>query len=397
MKRVIKAILRRVYYCVIYFIGCWYRLFNKVKKNQILCWSYYGGKYACNPKYITEYLLNNHNGEYQIYWAFTNKDKFSVVPKQVKTCLMDSLRFIKLLNTSQIVITNARTGQKIQSMWKKRRNQRYIMTWHSSMGIKRIEKDVEKELSKSYCDGAKKDSKYCDLIFSGCKFRSEVIKRAFWYDGEILEKGTPRNDILFDKTRSQELKEKIFKQYSIPADAKILLYAPTFRKDHKLHYYKIDWDKVIPRLNEKFNGNFYILLRLHPNMTKITGMDELLSFDKVIDVTSYNDIQELLCVSDIEITDYSSSIYDMALTYKPCFIYATDYQTYDRGTYLSLDSLPFASSINTDELVTCIDNFDYDTYKANLSSFINDTLVSFENGNACKEFYLWMQRQVFSV
>lgn len=69
------------------------------------------------------------------------------------------------------------------------------MTWHSSMGIKKVEKDGN--LDAEYIEIAKSDSRMCDLILSGCKFRSNVIRSGFWYDGEILEKGTPRNDMLF--------------------------------------------------------------------------------------------------------------------------------------------------------------------------------------------------------
>lgn len=107
------------------------------------------------------------------------------------------------------------------------------------MGIKKIEQDAEENLSLSYINEAKYDSSICDLILSGCKFRTEVIKRAFWYDGEILEKGTPRNDVLFQD--HAELKQRIFAQCDIPKNAKILLYAPTFRKDMGLQYYKFNW------------------------------------------------------------------------------------------------------------------------------------------------------------
>lgn len=399
MKKIIKDILRPLYYCVIYSIlyvvGFIIRLFTKVKKRRILCWSYYGKKYSCNPRYITEYLLNNAQNEFDIYWAFTDKQKYCF-PK-IKTVSYKSLKFLFLLNTSEFIITNARTGMSIFIAWKKRKGQKYIMTWHSSMGIKAIEKDVEEKLGTAYVKMAKEDSKYCDLIFSGCKFRSEIIKRAFWYNGEILEKGTPRNDMLFDKSRFDELKNKIFKRYSIPSNAKILLYAPTFRKDHKLHYYKLDWNKIIKVLNSKFNEEFYILFRLHPNLIgQIQDNSFLINNPNVKDTTLYDDMQELLTISDILITDYSSSIFDMALTYKPVFIYATDYDTYDRGTYLPLDSLPFLFAQNEDQLIKNIEYFDNSTYRNNLKTFITETLGSFENGKACEEFYKWMKNHSIS-
>lgn len=44
---------------------------------------------------------------------------------------------------------------------------------------------------------AKVDFKKLDLFMSGCKFSTNIFKRAFLYYGEIFEYETPRNDILF--------------------------------------------------------------------------------------------------------------------------------------------------------------------------------------------------------
>ena len=106
---------------------------------------------------------------------------------------------------------------------RKRCGQKYVMTWHSSMGIKKVEKDVEDYLLPQYIESAQYDSSICDLILSGCSYRTEVIRRAFWYDGEILEKGTPRNDMLFVSQKT--FKDKICKKYNLNPDMKILLYA----------------------------------------------------------------------------------------------------------------------------------------------------------------------------
>ena len=51
-------------------------------------------------------------------------------------------------------------------------------------------------LPADYIKSAKEDSKKIDLLLSGCAFSTEVFRRAFWYDGEIMEGGTPRCDPL---------------------------------------------------------------------------------------------------------------------------------------------------------------------------------------------------------
>ena len=364
------------------------RCFTRINKKRILSWSYYYTKYSCSPRYITEYLLKEHPGKFELYWCFNKDVDVSQLPSEIKIVRWRTWKYLLILNSSAFLFTNTRTG-----LWKssfvKKKGQRYVMTWHSSMGIKKIEQDAEETLSLSYINEAKYDSSICDLILSGCKFRTEVIKRVFWYDGEILEKGTPRNDVLFqDHT---ELKQRIFAQCDIPKNTKILLYAPTFRKDMGLQYYKFNWDDVLPALEEKFGSPMFIFLRLHPNFCR-AGIDvsALCQCERVLDVTYYHDMHELLCISDVLITDYSSSLFDFSLLHKPCFIYATDYESYDRGTYFRLEELPFPLALNNAELFDVISQFDKEEYESKLTEFNKRILCSYETGKACEALYQWM-------
>lgn len=367
------------------------RSFTKVKKNRILCWSYFYTKYSCNPKYMTEYLLSEHPNEYEIYWCFRKDTIPDSLPEHIKIVKWRTWKYLVILNTAGFLFSNARTGTGISSFIK-RKHQRYIMTWHSSMGIKKIEQDAGNALSDGYIRIAKHDSSICNLILSGCRFRTDVIRRAFWYDGEILEKGTPRNDMLFKN--HNELKAKFFTEYNIPEGDGLLLYAPTFRGDYSLKYYKLDWDDMFTALSNKFGKEFHILLRLHPNFL-VNDFDGFVlnKHPKVIDVTHYQDIQELLCVSDILVTDYSSSMFDFALLYKPCFIYATDYMDYDRGTYFQLNELPFPIAYSNNELLSAIKDFDFDKYEARLHYFNENVIHTYETGNSCRALYDWMSMQ----
>ena len=189
----------------------------------------------------------------------------------------------------------------------------------------------------------------------------------------------------------RELKQHIFTQYNIPQNAKILLYAPTFRKDMGLQYYKFDWDDILTVLEEKFGSPMFIFLRLHPNFCR-AGIDisALCQYERVLDMTYYHDMHELLCISDVLVTDYSSSLFDFSLLHKPCFIYATDYESYDRGTYLKLEELPFPLALNNAELLDVISRFDKKNYENELVEFNKRILGSFEAGKACEALYRWM-------
>ncbi len=93
----------------------------------------------------------------------------------------------------------------------KRKNQYYIQTWHSSLRLKQIEKDAETALPPHYIEMAKRDSQKCDLLLSGCRYSTEIFKRAFWYKGEIFEAGIPRNDVLMknNEHKRKEILDKL--------------------------------------------------------------------------------------------------------------------------------------------------------------------------------------------
>lgn len=355
------------------------RIFNclPIRNNKIFLYSYYGSQYGCSPKYISEYLVKNYPDKYDVVWAFNNIESKKDIEgiRKVKTM---SLKYFYELCTSKVVITNFRTTE----MFKKRKKQYYIQTWHSSLRLKQIEKDAEDTLPKHYVEMAKVDSKKCDLLLSGCKYSTEIFKRAFWYDGEIFEHGTPANDIFF--RCNEDKRSEVLKKLKVPRDYKFILYAPTFRESKRLDIYNMDYNKVIDACEKKFDGKWILLLKLHPHMIEIAK--EIKNTNNVINVTSYDDIQELLLISDVLITDYSAVMFSYLLTRKPCFLYVPDIKEYiakDRKLYFSIDELPFDSAKNNEELVSKIFNFNSNKFNKNVGNMLKK-IGSYEQGNACE-------------
>src|SRR5690625_1978508 len=171
-----------------------------------------------------------------------------------------SLRYFYDLCTAKVIITNFRTTD----LFVKRKEQYYIQTWHSSLRVKQIEKDAENVLPEPYIQMAKKDSLKCDLLLSGCRFSTEIFESSSWYKGDMCERGTPRNDILLQN--NNQVKKEVFKKLNIPHDTKILLYAPTFRKDNNLHVYELEYRNLVKALKDKFGGKWVVLVKLHPHL-----------------------------------------------------------------------------------------------------------------------------------
>ncbi|MTV91524.1 CDP-glycerol glycerophosphotransferase family protein, partial [Streptococcus pneumoniae] len=95
--------------------------------------------------------------------------------------------------------------------------------------------------------------------------------------------------------------------------------APTWRSGTK-QYETLDIKKLTQAVDKKFGKKCIVLFRSH-----LYGNQ---SYDDVVDVSQYSDMQELLLLSDILITDYSSSMWDFSLSFKPCFLYTPDLKDY---------------------------------------------------------------------
>ncbi|WP_053984385.1 CDP-glycerol glycerophosphotransferase family protein [Niameybacter massiliensis] len=350
-----------------------------IKRNKIFIMSYYGKGYDCNPKYLTEYVKAHQDTyNWDIVWAFNDVGAQEALTGVRKVRVMTPRYFYEMY-TSRVILTNYRMTKQFH----KRPSQYYIQTWHSSLRLKQIEKDAIETLGKDYIEMAMADSQQCDLLISGCAYSTHIFQHAFWYDGPILECGTPRNDYLKNPNRVHQ--EKIKEALGIDAMQKIVLYAPTFRKGHDLSVYDLEYDRLRVTLEKKWPGKWSILIRLHPHLNS----DDLhiVWSENLRDASKWEDIQELLAVTDVLISDYSSLMFDFSFTKRPCFLYVPDLETYitnDRGLYFDVKALPFGIAEDKEALNTCILTFDAVAYEEALEYF-DEKIGSFEQGDACKQ------------
>jgi CDP-glycerol glycerophosphotransferase len=352
--------------------------FVRINKKKIVFCSYYGGNYSCNPKYITEELLKQ-NIDCEIVWLVDRKkvEKTGDFPNTVKIVDYTSICAFFELAAAGIWIDNCRKNMYPQ----KNKNQYYIQTWHGSVGNKRVEKHAINSLPKQYVKAAMEDALITDFCISNGSFMTNVYNNAFWYPNhtQVLEYGSPRNDILVNKTDFSHIKKKLL----LDESTQVVLYAPTFRHDYSFDAYTIDYTKILTAIENKYGGQWVFLVKLHPNL--ISYINTLQIPDNIINVTLYPDIQELLSVTSILISDYSSVMFDFMFTRRPCFIFAVDYNDYkqDRGTYFPWNKSPFLFAENNDQLIENIGSFDYEKYNEKIDAFINH-IGCFEHGNACQ-------------
>lgn len=353
----------------------YYRLLS-LKKNKIILWANSFKQYGCSPKYIAEYLLRNHPGKFELVWVFENGVEIPAsMPDAIKIVRYFSLDYLKELHTSHFVICNMRTGDSY--LWHKRKNQKYIQTWHSSLRLKKIEKDAQDYLPESYIKNAISDSAKIDLLISGCDFSTKIFTDSFWYKGNILKCGTPRCDLFF--TDNSAIKQKVYDALNIDKSFRMLLYAPTFRNNNQASLHNLDFAKIKSALSNRFGGKWTIVYRFHPNiLTAYSAIQD------GTDATSYTDMQELIAAADILVTDYSSCMFDMAVADKPCLLYAPDMENYvnnERGLYFNPADLPFPIAASNEELIRMINTFDDKQYRAEMQKFMT-VVGSYEKGDA---------------
>lgn len=366
---------------IIFSVGVLNGLFSilPIKRRKIFFLGYYGSQYGCNPKYLSEYIVRNHP-DWDVVWGFTQPKKYEIAG--IRKVRYLSLRFFYELCTSSVFVTNYR----MPKFYRRRSRQTYIQTWHSSLRLKAIEADAQDSTPAHYIEMAKHDSRQISMLLSGCQKSTEIFQQAFWYNGLIVPTGTPRMDILLSP--NEELRHRVRAKLRIEENTHVVLFAPTFRENHDLDAYDLDLDLLCDSLQQRWGGTWKVLLRLHPHLQNLANQRQGLLLHAQ-DVTSYDDPQELLCISDVVVSDYSGLIFDFAYTRRPCFLYVPDlkgYLEHERHLYFNIEELPFPIIHDNVELSAVIREFDKSSYEKAVDGFLSQ-IGSFETGHACENVF----------
>ena len=358
-------------------------VFTPIDENKVL-FTTFQGDYTCNPKYITEELLRR-DSKVKIVWAVRKTALLQpeLFPESIKVVERATYDFYREWVSAKVLVVNS-VDVFVRYMPKKR-SQFLIQTWHGSLGIKRFGKDNQWTLLSA----AERMAKKTDAIISNSTFENNVYKDTFWGKVPIWEYGHPRNDMLVPGYKKNvflsQIQKNVRQFFQIDENTKIALYAPTFRNMLNVSPYSLDPQEVLSALENRFGGNWVLLVRLHPTARKKIKKVKLLSrpVEGVLNATSYPDMQELIVISDFLITDYSSCIYDYILTRRPGAIFATDIRRYnnERGFYYPLESTPFPIAKDNRELIYAIEEFDLTSYQKKTEQFLKDK-GCFEDGNA---------------
>ena len=240
-----------------------------------------------------------------------------------------------------------------------------IQVWHASGAFKKIGYSVVDRTfgaTRSLVRQVRIHSNYTYCLVAA-KSAIPAYSEAFGQPAEkFVSLGIPRTDLFFDADRVERTAEKLRARYRLPADKRVILYAPTFRgtSTHRAEYHD---DLDLPLMRDLLGSEYVLLLRLHPFVARsLTLSDDLAEF--VRDVSGYRDINELMLVSDVLVTDYSSAIFEFSILERPMAFYAPNHAAYEaeRGLYFDYESgVPGPVFESTDSLARYIVAGHFDT------------------------------------
>ena len=330
--------------------GSLFNLFKvfPVNENKITFIIDSGESFKGNLDYIKKEFEKRGNFEFNFFY----KDKIS-------------FNAFKNLATSKYVFLNDNFFPLAFMTFKKQT--KVVQLWHAPGASKKFGGSVASDDDVLMLS---KISKNTDYLISSSKKIENYYAEAFQIDkSKIKPLGLPRIDYYFENHNLEKLKEDFSKKYGINANKKIILYAPTFREEKK--YNDVFNFLDLKKFNEVLGSDYVLALRLHPKI-KDFYKENIKSSEEYIDCSDYPSEQELMMLSDILITDYSSIMIEFGILDKPIIFFAYDLDNYlqtERGFYYDFKkTVPGKLVYDSDELINAIKNNDFD--KDKIPSFI---------------------------
>ncbi|HET9894726.1 MAG TPA: CDP-glycerol glycerophosphotransferase family protein [Streptosporangiaceae bacterium] len=345
--RIRRRLLREVYYPV-------QRLLPV--RDAVLFISFDGRTATDNPLGIAKELRRRGDQRDQI-WAVN--DWSVAVPPDSRAVLIGTAAYLAALGRSAYVVAN----DHVALPYRRRRGQRYVQTWHGTP-LKRLGWDIVKPSFASgdwYFDFLARDVAQWDLLLSPNPFTTPIMRQAFRYTGEIAETGYPRDDALVAGRPAGSM-ASLRERLGLPPGKRVAMYVPTWRENQRddASGYRFEVRLDLAAARQRLADDYVLLIRGHHRMAGWALADAEPGF--VVDVTGYPDINDLLALTDVLVTDYSSVMFDFAPSGRPMVFFTYDLESYRdqlRGFYFDFEAAAPGPLVSTSgELIETLADID---------------------------------------
>jgi CDP-glycerol glycerophosphotransferase len=348
-------------------------------RDMIVFDSMFGKQYSCNPRAIFEELRRR---EPNLEFVWTSADGQFPPPEGARTVLKNSREHYEALARARVIVANSR----MVPWYRKRDGQTYLQTWHGTP-LKTLGFDLTTltEYRGRGWEEITVDVAQWDVLISPNPYTTQIMRSAYRYEGEIWETGYPRNDLL-NAPDAEERGTAVRAGLGIAPDKRVVLYAPTWRDDLIIgdgprRVYELALN--VKRARAALGRDHVLLLRSHHFMATNRAWRGGDGF--VVDVSDYPDIADLYLAADVLVTDYSSAMFDFAVTGKPMLFFAYDLERYRdevHGFYLDLEAEAPGPVLRTsDEVVDALRAGARDGHAAAYAAFVK-TYCPYDDGFA---------------
>lgn len=300
----------------------------------------------------------------------------------------DVIKLLYHITTSKYILLD--DWNKTICMITRRKKQEIVQLWHGpgafkTFGFSRV--DRSKKVNKYTMH-----RNYTKAIVTSDKIRW-CYAEGFGMDIEnVRATGFPRTDCFFDKKYVSDIKKSFYDEYKEFKNKKIILFAPTYRGVNlakaTYDFDKIDFDKMYNELKD----DYILIVKWHPaiydkiKLGKIK-VDYSKYKDFIYDFSDKRDINDILLITDVLVTDYSSVIFDYFLLDKPVVYYTYDLEEYkkERGLYYPFEDYVYGEiTENTNQLIKAIKNPKMDEDKRDR---FNDLFMEACDGKSTEKTY----------
>lgn len=315
MKSIIKKILqklRQIFYIILYKIFCFC---FKQKSKSILFLSASRSSLTGNFKFVYDEIKDKKEYNIKLILKSSLKVKYTLKQKISLVYHIAISKYIFLDDFYPIIYAlNLRRGTQLIQLW-------HAMGAFKTVGYSRVSKSGGLTL-KSLTH-----RNYTGTIVSSEYIRENYAEAFGISIDKVHALGIPRTDIFFDEKYSNKIKNKLCKKYPILKEKKVILFAPTFRGNgQKTAHYNFDWIDL-KKFSDTFNKDYVCIFKPHPFIKNKPNYN-IGNDSFYIDMTNEREINDLLFVTDILITDYSSVIFEYSFFKKPVIFFVPDLEEY---------------------------------------------------------------------
>jgi CDP-glycerol glycerophosphotransferase len=281
--------------------------------------SFYGATVACNPRAIDAEIARVRP---DIERLWSTRDVSVGVPEGAVRILEGSAAWWDARGAAKLLVVN----DWLRKRYRRQPHQRVLQTWHGTM-LKRLALDRRGRSLRPRV-AVLRERRRWDVMLSQNPHSTRTFQSAYRFHGPIWEEGYPRDDSLVQGDHGKEVRERL----GLAEGAFVVLYAPTWRDDGSV----VLNEDGLSFLAAGLGGEVMLLVRQH---SRALAHGSHVHGHRVLDVTTYPDVSDLLLVADVLVTDYSSVMFDFSATGKPIVFYTPDLERYGdelRGFYFDL-------------------------------------------------------------